>query len=90
MAKAAEEDYKEVTSKAVRLFHEKVAEATRNDARAGLSSTGGMGAVERILQARQAMLGSEVVSVGRYNERVRESGKEIKRSLARVVKAPVG
>ena len=42
------------------------------------------------LQARQAMLGSEVVSVGRYNERVRESGKEIKRSLARVVKAPVG
>ena len=31
VAKAAEEDYKEVTSKAVRLFHEKVAEATRND-----------------------------------------------------------
>ena len=35
------------------------------------------------------MLGSEVVSVGRYNERVRESGKEIKRSLERVVKAPL-
>ena len=51
MAKAAEEDYKEVTSKAVRLFHEKVAEATRNDARAGLSSTGGMGAVVLIPRA---------------------------------------
>ena len=32
VAKAAEEDYKEVTAKAVRLFHEKVAEETRNDA----------------------------------------------------------
>ena len=27
------------------------------------------------------MLGSEVVSVGRYSERVRESGREIKRCL---------
>ena len=75
MARAAEVDYKGVTAKAERLFHEKVAEATRNDAR------GGMGAVERILQARQSMLGSEVVSVGRYSERVRESGREIKRCL---------
>ena len=82
VAKAAEEDYKEVTAKAVRLFHQKVAEATRNDARAGLSSTGGMGAVERILQARQQLLGSEAVSVGRYSARVRESGREIKQALA--------
>ena len=33
------------------------------------------------IQARQSMLDSEVVSVGRYSERVRESGREIKRCL---------
>ena len=55
---------------------EQVAEAARKDAR------GGMGAIERILQARQQLLGSEAVSVGRYSARVRESGREIKQALA--------
>ena len=68
------QEYMAVTSKAEKIFQDKVAE-TRAAREKGVG-VGGMGAVERLLQARQELLSNEKVCHTVYDEKASEARAE--------------
>ena len=68
------QEYMAVTSKAEKIFQDKVAE-TRTAREKGVG-VGGMGAVERLLQARQELLSNEKVCHTVYDEKASEARAE--------------
>lgn len=82
-------EYRAVTGKAEANFRNGVNEAKRpRDRPTDVSDGGPMAIIDRMLSARQQLLSSEKISLGRYRDALRASTLEVEASLSAVVDAP--